>query len=135
MTEKPFSLSVKVVIRDPEGRCLLLKRSMDSKNNPGKWDLPGGKVDPGEGFHDALIREVAEETGLSIAIKRVAGTAESESPTFRIAYLIMEASTEHPDVRLSDEHTEFVWVSPSDLPKMDLVAQFLPLAEDFARRG
>lgn len=43
MSHKPFALSAKVVVRDEEGRCLLLKRSMSSKGNPGKWDLPGGR--------------------------------------------------------------------------------------------
>jgi len=48
MPYKPFALSAKVIVLDGEGRCLLLKRSMISKGNPGKWDLPGGKVDAGE---------------------------------------------------------------------------------------
>ena len=71
MSHKPFALSAKVVVRDEEGRCLLLKRSMSSKGNPGKWDLPGGKVDIGESFDQGLLREVAEETGLTISLQRV----------------------------------------------------------------
>ena len=71
---KPFKLSVKVVIRDTEGRCLLLKRSRGARGNPGKWDLPGGKIEAGEDFESAVGREVAEETGLTIALDRVAIT-------------------------------------------------------------
>lgn len=56
MSYKPFALSAKVVIRDKEGRCLLLKRSMSSKGNPGKWDLPGGKVDAGQNLEQELLR-------------------------------------------------------------------------------
>jgi 8-oxo-dGTP diphosphatase len=66
MKEKPYGLSVKMVLRDDNGRCLLLKRSMNSKWYAGKWEFPGGKVDPGENFGDALLREVFEETGLRI---------------------------------------------------------------------
>ena len=75
MAGKPLALSVKVVVRDVSGRCLLLKRSLRSKGNPGKWDLPGGKVDPGENFTQGILREVAEETGLTIY--RLAGTTLS----------------------------------------------------------
>ena len=50
MLGKPLRLSVKIVVRDDAGRCLLLKRSLTSKGNPGKWEFPGGKIDPGESF-------------------------------------------------------------------------------------
>lgn len=80
MQRKPLRLSAKIVIQDKDDRCLMLKRSMSSKGNPGKWDLPGGKIDAGESFDGALLREVFEETGLTISIQRVAGTAESELP-------------------------------------------------------
>lgn len=131
---KPFSLSVKVVVRDNDGRCLLLKRSMKSKANAGKWELPGGKIDPGESFDQALIREVCEETGLDIVLEHVAGSAESESPSVRIAYIIMEASTERNGVQLSDEHDDFVWVALEELLQMDLAEQFLPFAREYARK-
>lgn len=134
-TSKQFSLSVKVVVRDRSGRCLLLKRSMRSLSNPGKWEFPGGKLDPGEGFEEALIRETAEETGLRIALRRVAGAAESEMPDARVAYLIMEASAEPSDVRLSDEHDDHAWVTMSELPEMDLAEQFRRFAAEYSRNA
>ena len=94
MSRKPFRLSAKVVVRDERGRCLLLKRAMSSKGNPGKWDLPEGRVDAGESFSQALLGEVVEETGLTISVQRVLGTAESESPTMKVMYLILEGRLE-----------------------------------------
>lgn len=126
-------MSVKMVIRDENGRCLLLKRSASSKGNPGKWDLPGGKVDAGENFEEALIREVAEETGLRISVGRVAGTAESELEMTRVIYLIMEGRVESGEVSLSDEHDDYLWVDKQDLPKMDLCDQFLPFVQSYSR--
>ena len=131
MSVKPFALSVKVIIRDDEGRILLLKRSMSSKGNPGKWELPGGKVDPGEGFEEALIREVAEETGLTISLSRVAGAAESETNQKRIAYLILEGRLEEGKVRLSPEHEEFRWVHPPELSAIDVSPQFRPILQTY----
>jgi len=133
MAKKPFALSVKIVIRDGNGRCLLLKRSMSSKWNKGKWDFPGGKVDPGEDFEQALLREVAEETGLEISLERVAGSAESETPIKRIAYIILEGRVVQGQVKLSSEHDEPIWVEPRDLGKMeDLCEQFRPFAEAYS---
>lgn len=124
MSSKPYALSAKVVVRDTSGRCLLLKRSMISKGNPGKWDLPGGKVDVGESFEKGLLREVAEETGLTISLRRVLGAAESESPARKVAYLILEGYVESGQVRLSSEHDEYSWVERRELITMDLADQF-----------
>lgn len=130
---KPFALSVKVLVRDESGRCLLLKRSATSKANAGRWDMPGGKVDPGEGFEEALRREVLEETGLEIALNGVAGCAESESPSRRIAYLIMEGHVESGILRLSGEHDEAAWVEKGALSEVDLCPQFVPFASTYAK--
>ena len=72
------SLSVKVIIYDQLGQVLLLQRSQASKNNAGKWDLPGGKLDPGENFNEALLREVQEETGIEAEIIEPLGTISYE---------------------------------------------------------
>ena len=132
MAGKPLVLSVKVVVRDASGRCLLLKRSLRSKGNPGKWDLPGGKVDPGENFTQGILREVVEETGLTISIQRVGGVAESESPTNKVVYLILEGRLESGQVQLSSEHDEYVWVNRWELPKMELADQFRAFAQTYS---
>lgn len=130
---KPFVLSVRMLIRDENGRCLLLKRSMNNKSNVGKWEFPGGKIDPGEKFEDAMLREVAEETRLKVRLERVGGSAESEMPAVRVAYLIFEGTKEAGEVCLSSEHDDYAWVTPQELPKYDLVEQFRPFAEIYAR--
>lgn len=135
MTQKPFALSVKVVIRNEAGDCLLLKRSLSSKGNPGKWDLPGGKADLGEKFDEALLREVSEETGLTINITRVAGSAEFELPARKVAYIIMEGRLESGQVRLSSEHDDFTWIAPHKLSTMDLAEQFTDFAKSYAKVG
>jgi len=133
MAGKPLRLSVKIIVRDDAGRCLLLKRSTGSKGNPGKWELPGGKIDPGESLDEALLREVAEETGLTISIQGVVGAAESELPAWKVVYLILEGRVESGEVGLSEEHDDYVWVDPQKLPTMDLADQFRPFAEAYSQ--
>jgi 8-oxo-dGTP diphosphatase len=127
MTTKPFAVSVKAIIRDEAGRVLLLKRKAASKGNPGRWDLPGGKIDPGEETECALRREVREETGLEVAVARVAGAAESESPARRIAYLVFEACVTGGMLCVGEEHDAAMWAPAHDLPGLDLVPHFRPL--------
>ncbi len=120
---KPFGLAVKALVTDDEGRVLLIRRSAASKHDKHQWDLPGGKVDPGEPFDVALLREVEEETGLSVSIEGVAGAAEYEVTEVRVAMLFLEARRTAGTVRLSDEHDQSAWVARQALGKMDLSRQ------------
>jgi ADP-ribose pyrophosphatase YjhB (NUDIX family) len=60
--------SVSAVIFDRRGHLLLQQRS-----DGGQWGLPGGSVEIGESVTDAVRREVREETGLEVTVKRVVG--------------------------------------------------------------
>lgn len=132
MVQKPFSLSVKVVIMNSAAECLVLRRSQSSKFNAGKWEFPGGKIDVGERFDEALLREVLEETGLTITLDRVAGCSESELPERKVAYIIMQATPLAGEFVLSTEHDAFNWVDRSKLPTVDLAQQFVAFAHEFA---
>jgi 8-oxo-dGTP diphosphatase len=131
---KPFKLSIKVLIRDPNGRYLLLKRSASCKANVGKWDLPGGKVEPGEGFEETLHREVAEETGLAVSLQRAAGMAQSELTSMKVVYLFMEGDLAAGEIQLSAEHDDYLWVTPSELLTLDVVEQFRSFAMQWVSR-
>lgn len=124
-----FYLCVKGVVTDGQGRALLLKRTADTAVDPGLWDLPGGKLDPGELFDDAFRREVREETGLDVEIVGVAGARDWVIPSRRVVYLILRASAYSDDVCLSDEHVAFAWVRAEDLSDYAIAPQFLPLLE------
>ncbi len=128
-----MTLSVKVVLRDAEGRCLALRRAASSKGNPGKWEFPGGKLDPGEAFDAGLLRELREETGLEAVLEEVLGAAQSDAPDRRIAYLILGGRATGGTPVLSPEHDAHVWVAPSELASLDLAPQFIAFAQTYAR--
>ena len=62
------------IIRDEAERLLLIQR----RNEPGAglWSLPGGRVEAGETDQRAVVREVAEETGLVVTCGRLVGSVE-----------------------------------------------------------
>jgi ADP-ribose pyrophosphatase YjhB (NUDIX family) len=60
--------SVSAVIFDRRERLLLQQRS-----DGGQWGLPGGSVEIGESVREAVVREVREETGLTVAVRRLVG--------------------------------------------------------------
>jgi len=123
MQEKPYGLAVKAIIDDGDGRILMLRRSGSSRLFAGTWEPPGGKVDAGEPYDAALLREVREETGLAIRLDTVAGASHYEMPELRLAVLFMNARLVSGQVRLSDEHDEFRWVPLPDLPQLDMSGQ------------
>jgi 8-oxo-dGTP diphosphatase len=57
---------------DADGRLLLIRR----RNDPGRglWSVPGGRVEPGESDAEAVVREMAEETGLVVEPGALIGT-------------------------------------------------------------
>lgn len=110
MIEYVFGLAVRVLLIDENGKILILKRSTDSKTNPGKWELPGGKVDQGESFDQALIREVLEETELKISLDHVVGVCEQNLPFIRAVHIIMSGNILEGDLNLSKEHEGYAWI-------------------------
>jgi len=55
---------VAAALVDADGRILVQQRAAD-RHMAGLWEFPGGKIEPGELLEDALVRELAEELGIS----------------------------------------------------------------------
>lgn len=112
MTEqllKP-SVSVRSVISGLSDDILILQRKSDSE-----WELPGGRLSSYEGVSEGLRREVREETSLAIDIQDIllANSWVNDQDDDRLGvYYISE--TDQSRVRLSEEHTDFIWVNPSE---------------------
>jgi 8-oxo-dGTP diphosphatase len=119
MSVKSFALSVRLVLFDQHGHILILKRSAKSKTNPGKWELPGGKIDQSESFDAALKREVEEETGFQVVIHTAAGTAMQETEEWRVVHLVMIGSIISGGLAISNEHDEYRWASPLEISGLD----------------
>jgi 8-oxo-dGTP diphosphatase len=123
------------VLRDPDGR-VLLARGSDLGAFPGVWSLPGGGVEQGEDPADTVVREIAEETGLTV---RVTGVQSVFSDVTALPYTELEEHTDRIvyDVEwaggnLRDEEngtTDLAdWAGPAELdswPLMPFTARVL----------
>lgn len=77
----------------------MVKRAM-TDSYPGRWEYPGGKVDPGETAWQALVREVKEETGLDIQV--ISFVTRNEW------FCMMKDPRQ--EVKLSPEHSDYKWI-------------------------
>jgi len=131
MAGKSWGLAAYAIVHNEGGHSLLLKRSKSSKTNPGKCEPPGGKLESGERFDDAVLREVEEETGLEIALAGLAGALEYNHPAVKVVCLIMETEIPYGTVRLSHEHDAYLWADETAFARVDLVDHFRPFFQTY----
>ncbi|MBL7021867.1 NUDIX domain-containing protein [Patescibacteria group bacterium] len=103
-----------------EDKYLLLQRSFKSHFFPSQYDFPGGKIKEGEKTEDAIIREVKEETSLSIELGEKIGNYQFVAMDNKLHFQIFESKSFTGDIELSEDHTEAIWVSKKDLKLYDL---------------
>ena len=131
-TKKPYGLAVRAIIVDPLNRCLLIRRSPTSRHFAGQWEWPGGKVDQGEDFAHAVVREAREETGLDVEITGFAGAASFELAQVNVVVVCMECSSLTTVVHLSEEHDKFAWVPASEVVNWNLTIGLKEIATAYA---
>lgn len=111
---------VGAVIKDADGRLLLVRRG----HEPGKglWSLPGGRVEDGESDAEALVREVAEETGLAVTPGRLAGSVRRPGAVPGTTYDIRDYAAEVTGGTLApgDDADDARWAAPADLVTLPL---------------
>ncbi|MDN3053234.1 NUDIX domain-containing protein [Streptomyces sp. SRF1] len=115
--------SVTAVVRDEQGRVLLIH-----KTDNDLWALPGGGHDVGESIAQTVVREVEEETGISVVVESVVGLYTD--PQHVMAYddgevrqqfsICFHARPVGGELRTSSESKEVRWVSPADLDELDI---------------
>jgi len=111
--------AVAACVVDGQGRMIVLVRGKEP--GKGKWDLPGGFVDPGETAEDALRREVREEVGLEVTALRYLGSWPNVYEYMGVRYRtldmgfaceVKEASLARPG---EAEIAEVLFLSPSQI--------------------
>lgn len=113
-------------IFDSQRRILLTKRT-----DNGQWCLPGGGMEAGESAAEACEREVWEETGLSVRVKRLVGVYSHpdqlavypDGNKAHIVVLHFEAEVIGGELGLSNETTDFGYFTLEEVEKLDMLGR------------
>ena len=116
------------MVYDDAGNILVQNRK--DPNWPGIC-FPGGHIEPGESFVESVIREVWEETGLTIENPVLCGTKQFPTRNGeRYVVFFYKANRYHGELKSSDEGEVF-WIPRSDLPNYQMVEDFLDMVKVF----
>ena len=117
------------IIKD--GRLLTAQRA-EPPHMAGGWELPGGKVDPGESDEDALVRECHEELAIKVRLRRRIGGDWPLSAQALLRVWTAEITAGEPRAL---EHLALRWLAPGELYDVDWLPGDRPVIDALAREG
>ena len=110
-----------------QGKVLVVRESSKYEDgaNSGKYDVVGGRVEPGQRFDESLLREIEEETGLKIKIGRPFFVNEwrpqVRGEQWQIIGTFFECQADSDEVVLSNDHDHFKWIDPKEYQEHNLI--------------
>lgn len=119
-----FYGGIGALVRSPaNGKYLLLKRSSEKDFASGAWECVTGRVDQGEGFEDAVHREVREELAARVQIEFLIGTTHfyrgDARPENELIGVVYACSLDDPSaITVSPEHSECRWVTAEEAAEL-----------------
>nr|WP_153539697.1 (deoxy)nucleoside triphosphate pyrophosphohydrolase [Streptomyces sp. RB17] len=115
------------------GRLLAARRSAPA-DLAGRWELPGGKVEPGERPEGALVRELREELGVEAeAVERVPGEWPLREP-YVLQVWTARLRPGSPAPRPLQDHDELRWLTPDRIWEVDWLDQDVPAVREVSPR-
>ncbi len=123
-----MTLVVAAALVDSDGRVLIAQRP-EGKAMAGLWEFPGGKVEAGERPEEALIRELAEELGITVREPCLAPFTFA-SHTYETFHLLMPLyiCRRWEGTAIPRHHSALKWIRPRDLMR-DTVPYPMPAAD------
>ena len=104
---------VGAIATDGQGRLLMIKRGHEP--GTGLWSIPGGRIEPGETDAEALVREMIEETGLTVEVGRLIGRVRRPGLNGAVIDIRDYAATvTGGTLRPGDDAADARWVAPGN---------------------
>lgn len=110
-----------------DNKILIARRSTGDESLLGKWEFPGGKVEPGENEYQAIEREIKEEFELNIKAMKFLTNNVFNYPTKTVDLRLYSCEYVSGNFKLHD-HSEYKYIDKSELLNYDLAPADIPLA-------
>lgn len=125
----PTILTNLCMVEDLENGKVVLQYRSPEKNNWSGYAFPGGHIEEGESLVESVIREIKEETGLTISNPQLAAVKNWQLEDGTRYIVFCYKATEFTGQLRSSEEGEVSWVEKDQLEKLDLSYDMLPLLE------
>ena len=110
------SIDVVAAIIVQDGKILGTQRGLGEF--AGWWEFPGGKIEPGETPEEALVREIQEELGATVAIDKLLTVVDYDYPTFHLHMHCFICHVEEGDLELH-EHSAASWLDAKSIDSVN----------------
>ena len=125
---------VGAIVVDGQGRLLMIKRGHEP--GAGLWSIPGGRIEPGESDAEAVIREMIEETGLTVEVGRLIGRVQRPGLNGTVIDIRDYAATvTGGTLRAGDDAADARWVAPGELESLDITEGLIDALTDWGVLG
>jgi 8-oxo-dGTP diphosphatase len=140
MSESPSSAPSQATVvvgaaiarRGPDGPEILCARRSAPPALAGKWEFPGGKVEPGESDAEAIVRECREELGIEVAAGPLVGGEQPIDERFVLRIYRAEMLPGQPEPEALEDHDLLLWVRPGSLVDLDWLPADVPVVAALA---
>ena len=141
--EVVLQVAAKAILVNPEGKVLIMREADESYaegTNAGKYHAAaGGRINPSETYAEGLKREVAEETGITDFEPLYPVHVGEWWPVIKgqkrhIVAIFTVCKTRTSEVRLSEEHDDFRWISPDETGQYDILPAERDAIAAYAKR-
>jgi 8-oxo-dGTP diphosphatase len=126
---KPLEVVCALIVNSA-GKILACQRSSES-SLAGKWEFPGGKIEPAESAQAALRREIIEELEVSISILRPLAIVKHRYPDFEIALSPFLCEIIGSEVPNAVEHSQIRWVNLDEANELDWAEADIPIIQQY----
>lgn len=114
-------------------QSVLAFRRASHKASGGKWEFPGGKLEPGETYEAALRREIREELRIEVSVGEFVYESLSEIGPLRISLACFYVIGPTREIVLGNDHSEHKWVNVGSSLVLDWAAPDIPVVEHLIR--
>lgn len=130
IVKKRINVVGAVVVKN--GKVLCAQRGPNG-SLPNQWEFPGGKIEPGETAHAALVREITEELECRVEVGDEVATT-----TYEYEFGVVTLTTFYCElldgVPQLTEHAEVRWLSPGELGSLDWAPADIPAIEEIQKK-